>query len=187
MGPLPNGSGLFTCLNKEFIMYFFKTALLGASAALFATSAFAQVSDSETVTATATILSPINLTKTNNMSFGSIVSDEDGGTIDSETGMASDGVTLVGTPNSATFTVTGQAGETFGINIPSNVILDGSGSAAGAPSMPAALSLVSGTSTGNVLPDADGFKVKGVLTVAGSATQLAGPYSGEFLVDVAYE
>jgi hypothetical protein len=98
----------------------FTIALLAA----FSISGLAQVT--ATATSTATIVTPIAITKTVDMDFGNVAVGATGGTVvltpastRSETG----GVTLpavTGTVTAASFTVTGTAGYTYSITLPSS-------------------------------------------------------------------
>lgn len=104
-------------MKKLFIIFI---ALAG-----FSISSFAQ--DTESATATATIITPISLTKTADMSFGNIAVGTTGGTVvltPAGARSATDGVTLPtvgpGTVTAAAFTVTGQGANTFTITLPSS-------------------------------------------------------------------
>jgi len=87
----------------------------------FTVSTFAQVS--ETATATATIVSPILITKSLDMNFGNVAVGTTAGTVvmtPASARSATGGVTLpatIGTVSAATFNVTGTAGYTYTIAI----------------------------------------------------------------------
>jgi hypothetical protein len=94
----------------------------------FAASSFAQVT--ATASTTATIITPIAITKDVDMNFGNIaVSPTLGGTVVLPTAGArtlTGGVTLpvvTGTVTAASFTVTGEGNSTYSITLPSSAIL----------------------------------------------------------------
>lgn len=153
---------------------------LAATAAFLASATLAQAANSVTTTATATVLSPIAITQSRALTFGSFTSGSTAGTINNATNAKTGGVTNIdanaGAP--AIYTVTGSANATFAITAPSTVTL----ASTGKPSMVATLS----TPPGGVL-NASGtldFNISGVLAVA--ANQPAGAYSGTYNVTVAY-
>ena len=93
----------------------------------FAANSFAQVT--ATASTTATIITPIAITKDVDMSFGNIaVSPTLGGTVVLPTAGArtlTGGVTLpvvTGTVSAASFTVTGEGNSTYSITLPSSAI-----------------------------------------------------------------
>jgi len=105
-----------------------KTLLITALVLLgFAASTFAQVT--ATASTTATIITPIAITKDVDMNFGNIaVSPTLGGTVVLPTSGArtkTGGVTLpvvTGTVTAASFTVTGEGNSTYSITLPSSAI-----------------------------------------------------------------
>jgi hypothetical protein len=88
----------------------------------FSTDAFGQ---NATATATATIVSPIAITKDVDMNFGNVAVNTSAGTVilaPDGTRSSTGGVTLpatTGTVAAASFTVTGTSGYTFSITLPS--------------------------------------------------------------------
>jgi hypothetical protein len=92
-----------------------------------ASGAFAQ--SSATATVTATIVTPISLTKTVDMNFGNVaVQTSTGGTVvltPASARSVTGGVTLpatIGTVAAASFTVTGQGTYTYAITLPSTAV-----------------------------------------------------------------
>jgi spore coat protein U-like protein len=177
----------------------FSTLALGVAgvlaAAAAAPAARAQASATAPTTSTATIFQPIQLAKNTDLSFGTVVRPITGsGTvaISASDGQRtpSGGVALLNTgPNApasrATYTVTGEGGQTFNVNIPANFSMSRTG---GSESILVTLNMsvtnpqtLSGTlgNTGSLT-----FGVGGSIPVA-SNTQ-SGAYSGTFNVVVAY-
>lgn len=101
------------------IIKFFALAIVMVA---FSANTFAQVS--ATATATATIVSPIAITKTADMNFGNVAVTAVAGTVVlSPAGVRTPagGVTLpatIGTVTAASFTVTGTPGYTYSITLP---------------------------------------------------------------------
>ncbi len=100
-----------------------KFLTIAATLLLFTTSSYAQ--ESATATATATILTPIAITKTVDMNFGNVaVQSTTGGTVilaPAGTRTVTGGVTLpatAGTVTAATFTVTGTTDYTYTVSLP---------------------------------------------------------------------
>lgn len=95
-------------------------AILTVGILLMATGAFAQATSSDTSDATATIITPITITNSTGLAFGTLAVDASGGTISvSAAGAPSTtgGVTSFGTVAAALFTVTGEAGYTFDVTL----------------------------------------------------------------------
>ena len=98
----------------------------------FAFSANAQTGVSASAATSATIITPIAISKTADMSFGNIAINNNAGTVvlaPAGTRSATGGVTLPSTTGSisaASFSVTGASGYTFSITLPSSVTLTGS-------------------------------------------------------------
>ena len=159
-----------------------------AAIAIFAntTSSFAQAS--ATASASATIITPISIAKTVDMDFGNIaVSASVSGTVildtkGSRTTGGSGGVTLpatTGTVAAAEFTVSGEAGYTYAITLPSKATLaDGSGNTMAVSSF---TSYPSATGT----LDSKGNETLSVgATLSVSAGQAAGTYTDKSGVPV---
>lgn len=173
-------------------LYFLKFTLL-LSAVL--TSSHALAVDAG---ANATVLTPISIAKDTDLNFGNFfgalagavtIAPSAAGTRTLTTVTAP--VTSLGTISAAKFTVTGNAGTTYSVTLPSvPVVLVGSGSALGGADMPIAAAsfaakLADGTTNpGTITSTTEVFYVGATLTV--NAGQMAGPYSGTFAVSVAY-
>ncbi|HEY8617233.1 DUF4402 domain-containing protein [Phenylobacterium sp.] len=171
-------------------------AAAGAVAVLaLAPAAWAQASANQNTTSTATIFQPIQLAKNTDLSFGTIVRPISGsGTVavSATDGQRTPtgGVALLNTgPNAAagraTYTVTGEGGQSFNINIPANFSMTRTGGSetilvtlAMSVTNPQTLSGTLGT-TGNLT-----FGVGGSIPVAN--TTQSGAYTGTFNVVVAY-
>ncbi|HNR41530.1 MAG TPA: DUF4402 domain-containing protein [Bacteroidales bacterium] len=109
-------------------LIFIPLMLFAVNAALFAQA-------SATATATAVIVGPIGISNTANMNFGNVAVGATGGTVILEPSTtagrtATGGVTLpatTGTVAAAAFTVTGVAGYTYAITLPSAALTISSG------------------------------------------------------------
>ncbi len=95
------------------------------------TGANAQSTASETASIEATLVTPISITKDSDMSFGKIANSSEGGTVTlaaNGTATMTGGLSAVasgGTPTAAAFTVRGDAGNTFNIEMPTVLTLTG--------------------------------------------------------------
>src|SRR5687768_7382925 len=94
-------------------------------------SASVKAQSTAQATATATIVTPISISKTADMNFGNLAVDAvTGGSVEltpAGSRIAADGVSLpatAGTVSAAAFTVTGNAGYTYAITLPGNVVLN---------------------------------------------------------------
>ena len=103
---------------------------------LIAASASVNAQSTAQATATATIVTPITITKVTDMNFGNLAVDAvNGGSVElvadgTQTRNAFGSVSLpasAGTVSAAEFTVTGNAGYSYSITLPSNILLDHSG------------------------------------------------------------
>lgn len=170
--------------------------MVGAAAATaMATTASAQASSSQVTNSTATIFQPIQLTKNTDLSFGTIVRPTSGSgsvTISSTDGQRTNtgGVALLNSgPNApsgrATYTVSGEGGQSLNVNIPASFSMTRTG---GSETITVTLAmsvtnpqLLSGTlgNTGNLT-----FGVGGSIPVADNTH--SGAYTGTFNVVVAY-
>jgi len=163
-----------------------KIIVFGGFLLALSSTAFSQVS--ATSNATATIVGPIGISRTQEMNFGNVAVDATGGTVilaPAGTRSTTGGVTLpatTGTVTTARFTVTGADGYTYAITL---------------PSLPLTISSAGNDMTVNAFtstPDATGtltggsdiLNVGATLTVAGS--QPAGTYTSAspFSVTVNY-
>ena len=153
----------------------------------FSTTGFSQ--STATATASATIISPISISKNSDMSFGNIaVQSGSGGTVvlaPAGTRTSTTGVSLPainGTVTAATFTVTGSGASTYVVTLPTTVTLTHSG---GVESMSAGSFTSNPSGTGVLSGGTQDIAVGATLTVG--AAQLAGTYtSGNFNVTVNY-
>lgn len=140
-------------------------------------------------TATATIVTPISISKTADMNFGNIAVDAaTGGSVElTPTGarIPAFGVSLpatTGTVSAAAFTVTGMSGYTYSITLPSSIVLQHSGAF---EVMPADTFTSTPSGTGTLTGGTQNITVGATLYVA--AGQLDGVYtSGNFDVTVNY-
>jgi hypothetical protein len=86
---------------------------------------FAQVT--ATANASAVIITPITITRTAHLDFGSIAVNASLGTVVITTAgvrSVTGGVTMIGgAPTAATFHITGTAGESYYFNLPANIVL----------------------------------------------------------------
>ncbi len=171
------------------------TAALVLGGLTIATGASAQASATQATNSTATIFQPIQLAKNTDLAFGTIVrplSSAGSVTVAAADGQrtSSGGIALLTggshtSPSRATYTVTGEGGQTFNINIPANFSMTRTG---GSETILVTLAMsvtnpqtLSGTlgATGTLQ-----FGVGGSIPVS-NATQ-SGAYSGTFNVVVTY-
>lgn len=166
----------------------FLTALANLT---FAGQAFAQASDAEMTTASVTLADPITLSETAALQFGLVAKGSTGTntiTINETTGARSiagaGNAALVSgvTPARAAYSVTGEDDATFSITLTSaSINLDGPGDGQ------LAVSLVRSAPTGTLTGGTATFGIGGALTVDNTdADDVAGAYSGDFEVTVAY-
>lgn len=150
--------------------------------ATVASSGAAQAA-SVTASASATIATPIAISQTAGMDFGSVSASATAGTaVLSTTGVLTPtgGVSaLGGTPTAAAFSVSGQSGSTFAISLPTSATLSNGASSmtlnAFAHNAGVTPALTGGTKT---------FNVGATLNIG--ANQAAGAYSGTYAVTVNY-
>ena len=171
------------------------TKTLGLSIVMlaFAASTFAQVT--ETANATATIISPISISKVTDLEFGNVAVSTGGGTVvmNATTGIrtVTGDCTLPATPGTvsrAQFTVGGESGYTYSITLPAGATTIGDGVAS---TMTVTPWTSSPTPTGTLTGGTQTLYVGATLNVG--ATQTPGTYSatasngsGEFSVTVNY-
>jgi len=132
-------------------------------------------------TITATILTPISISKQADLAFGEVYPDgtvTGTVTVDHSGGRTFQGGVAAGSvPGSAgSFTVTGELGSTYSLTIPASVNLLGPGAEM--------LVNLNHNSSGSLSLGADTFKIGGVLNVG--ANQSSGAYSATFVVTVNY-
>ena len=134
-------------------------------------------------TANARVVTPIAISQTKALEFGSFASSASSGTI-TQAGTFTGGVTAVSggaTRSAGIFSVTGEAVSTpYTFTLPATATLT-----SGANTMTATLSLASGTSSRTLnASGADLVSANGSLAV--SANQAAGTYAGTYTVTVNY-
>lgn len=166
-----------------------KKSILAIAALVIAFSASSFAQSSATATSTATIVTPISITKTVDMNFGNIAVNSSSGTVvlspegaRSSTG----GVTLPGTSGTVTaasFDVTGEGAYTYAITLPSSVTITRN---SGAETMTVNAFTSTPSATGTLTAGAQTLTVGATLNVG--ASQVAGTYvSGTaFTVTVNY-
>ena len=143
-----------------------------------------------TATASATIVTPISIKKTDDLAFGNIIADADGGTVTvtsagviSHSGVVAPSVK--GTSSAASFTVTGLTGATYAIGLPADnaVILKKDGSSTD-PKEQMKLTAFTEKATKILTGGTETFGVGATLNVV--AGQVAGTYTSNFNVTVNY-
>jgi len=163
--------------------------LIALFAAIVLVSGFTTVSAQVTATATgsATIITPIAISKTTDMNFGNLAVSTAPGTIvlaPAGTRTKTGGVTLpavTGTFGAAVFHVTGSTGSTYSITLPSTYIISDGAS----HNMTIDTFTSTPSSTGTLTGGAQDIQVGATLNVAGS--QVAGTYTSTgFPVTVNY-
>ncbi len=101
-----------------------KILLFSIIMAAFTAGVFAQSTDTEQTTATATIVGPLALTKVSDMNFGTIAVTGTAGTVvlGTDNSRTAVGPALVPPANgvAASFTVSGEVSRTFSITLPAN-------------------------------------------------------------------
>lgn len=169
---------------------------LAAALALGATvlSGSAAAADNASATASATVVTPIAITKATDMVFGSFIPNTTAGTIDVNTDSArtfTGGVTAApggATPAAARFNVTGEPSATYTIAYAPTVTLTGPG----APMLLTQVSDLTGAGAAATLVATGTLSAGGAqsIYVAGSlavgANQVSGAYTGNITATVAY-
>lgn len=150
---------------------------------LVATFGFQGVANAATATGTAsaTILSPVTVTKADDLNFGKIIAGASDATVTLTSAGAftcGSGLTCAGSHSAALFNVAGTSGEVVTVSSDATTTLT-----SGSNTMTASLSPSASTLT--LAGGAAQFNVGGALTVAGG--QAAGSYSGDFNVTVNYQ
>jgi hypothetical protein len=169
-----------------------KILTLMTVALLFTYSAFGQASVSAATTASATIVTPLTITKTSDMNFGNLAVNATSGTLGltaaaTPTRTPAGGVSLMGggTVAAATFTVSGLLNATYAITLPADgaVTLTGPGTAMALTGFVSTPTVVAGGNLGGT--GSQTLYVGAVLNVA--ASQATGSYSSaNFNVTVNY-
>jgi hypothetical protein len=154
-------------------------------AALTTTNASAQ--SSATAHASATIVTPISISKTNDMDFGNVATNGAAGTVvltPSSTRTISGGVTLpatTGTVIAASFAVTGSGNYTYTITLPASVVIT-----SGANTMTVNSFTSTPSSTGTLATGAQTVLVGATLNLTASQAEGAYTSSSPFTVTVNY-
>lgn len=157
--------------------------------------AFAQASDSESTTGSVRIIQPIALTKVTDLAFGTIVRPASGSSVitmstTSNTPTVDSGTAVIvagGSKTRASYTVTGEGGQTIAITVPASFIMNDGGS------NDITVNLVSEAATDTLtgsIGSTGNFSGDGTLYVGGNFTisnsTVSGNYSGSFSTTVAY-
>lgn len=166
---------------------------LAFASSLMTLSLAAHADSTASASASARIVSPIALTKTTDLNFGTLAVGAVGGNVAISTAdvvsISGAGTTVtqppsnIGTPAAAVFSVTGEAGFTYAITLPADgavTISDGASHTMAVntfTSNPGTTGTLSGAGTGSL-------KVGATLVVGNN--QAPGTYSGTFSVTVAY-
>ena len=168
---------------------FFAIAILFSGVSVMAS---AQNTATQSATASAKIVAPITLTKTNDLRFGTIATSSASGTVSvaatvGAQATASDGATMVASSlantGPAVFTITGESDQKFSLNVKTDDVITLSN---GSKTMDVTLSIPGFTATANTLTGGTRtLYIGGSLAVG--ANQVSGAYSKEFDVTVAYE
>lgn len=169
-----------------------KIAACIAALSALATPALAQNSATQSTTGSVKIIQPIQLAKDTDLGFGSVVKPNSGTNtvaIDASSGSRTvtgggDAALAPSTSGRATYTVTGEGGQTFSISTPASFDMQrqgGSDTITVALTQSAATGTVSGALGGS---GTAAFGVGGSFDV--SSATASGAYSGSFDVTVAY-
>jgi len=151
----------------------------------FAATSFAQVS--ATANASATIVTPISISKNNDMNFGNVATDGTVGTVilaPASTRTSTGGITFpatAGTVTAASFAVAGSGSYTYSISLPTSVVI-----ASGANSMTVNTFTSTPTLAGALSAGAQTLLIGATLNL--TAAQAAGSYTSAspFTVTVNY-
>lgn len=170
-------------MQKTARIFTIAVALVG-----FVSSSFAQ--ESATATASATIVTPISITRNVDLKFGNVaVQSATGGTVVLDTAgvrTPTDGVTLpaiTGIVSAASFTIGGTANYAYGVTLPSSVTLNSGGN-----TMTADVFTSNPSGLGGVLSAGGSQTLKVGATLNVAAAQAAGSYlsTTPFTVTVVY-
>lgn len=144
---------------------------------------------------TVDLITPIGISKTSEMHFGTVAASGTPGTIilayNSTTAIGTGGATIVSAgaaqPTTAQFKVTGRVGDTFSIGLPTeDLILMGTTDGMKAGTFKASTDGTNDVSTGTIVQGGTTVAVKGILTVPANA--VAGTYANanQLIVKVNY-
>lgn len=135
-----------------------------------------------TADVSATVVEPIDLTKDQDMSFGSFTVGDTAGTIilgtDGSTSSTGGASTVTNGNQAAAFTATGEDGRAYDVTLPTSATLSGPGDDMTADTF-------TDNATGTLTGGTETFQVGATLNV--NADQEPGSYSGSFDVTVAYQ
>ena len=156
---------------------------LKLTALIMAISSVSSSAYAISATANARVVTPVAVSQTSALEFGSFASSATAGTI-TQAGVVTGGVTAVAsgaTRSAGVFAVTGESSATtaYTFTFPATATLT-----SGSNTMTAALALASGTTARNLTTGSDTVTINGTLTVA--LNQAAGVYTGTYSVTVAY-
>ena len=165
-----------------------KSIILIVAMVAFSTSAFSQFTANTSANATATVVTPIAISKTTDLAFGTFTVGALGGNLQVTTAsvrVPGADITILGTSTAtaAAFNVTGTTGATYAITLPA----DGTVTIANGAITMAVNSFVSNPAVGSnpaLAAGANALLVGATLVV--SASQAPGPYTGSFSVTVGY-
>ena len=169
-----------------------KTALTIAALSLAFGGAAAAQSSTQSTSGSATIIQPITLTKATDLAFGKIMRPSSGSNvvqINETTGTrtASGGgnaALIASTVSRASYSVAGEGGQTYSINVPATFDMTRSGTS-DTVTVTLTATATSGTLSGTIgSAGASSFGVGGSFPVA--STTATGAYTGSFDVTVAY-
>ena len=133
--------------------------------------------------ASATVVAAMSISESTAMQFGYFSSAGSAGTI-TQAGAVTGGVTAVAsgvTRSGGIFEVSGTGNASYTLTLPATTSLTRSG---GSETMDVTLTFASGTSARSLTSGTENVTINGSLTV--SASQLAGSYTGTYLMSVAY-
>ena len=135
--------------------------------------------------AEAVVVTPLAISETQTLQYGSLSVSTSGGTIASTDGAVTGDVSALTSGNTradANIRISGTANQTYDFTLPATVTLTGTGS-----DMSSTLAFVSGDGDSRSLNGSgvEDVAITGVLTVG--ASQTAGSYSGTYDIAVAYE
>jgi len=174
-----------------------KISLVLVAMIAFGATSFAQNTANASANSKAKIIAGINITNDRELNFGDIIADATGGTVIVDAtnpgARSASPVTLIsagqaGTVSSAHFTVTGQAGYTYTIDLPSSdVTLQG-------PAGSTDMTIAHGTFTSSLASPAtfsaggsDDLYIGATLTVGGSQDPGVYESGSDFVITVTYE
>jgi hypothetical protein len=149
-----------------------KTGVIALLAGLYNTGAVAETTNGVAV---ASVIEPLILAATQTMDFGTVASNSTGGTLSMDSAGAVTSATLdviSATGSTLQFTIQGEAGQAYTLNIADGVLSDG-----GSPANTMALTITGNDDNGSLAASGvpETVTVTGDLTVG--ASQAAGSYS----------